>query len=166
MPQSVSLCSYTTLVAAHGSSEAAATFFCSQGGKNSQVAESQGCGGRASAVVVWGTGKPTREFLYVEDAAEGIILAADRHNHRDPVNLGSGIEISMSELAELIARLTGLAGDIVWHTSEPDGQPRRKLDISKAERLFGFVAKKPLKEGLRRTIESHQAHRTARACEF
>lgn len=104
-------------------------------------------------IVVWGTGKPTREFLYVEDAAEGILLAAERYNRSDPVNLGSGMEISIKDLVHLIARLTGFEGQIVWDTSKPDGQPRRSLDTSKAERLFGFKARTPFEEGLRRTIE-------------
>ncbi|MBI3601119.1 MAG: GDP-L-fucose synthase [Nitrospinae bacterium] len=104
-------------------------------------------------IVVWGTGKPTREFLYVEDAAEGILLAAERYNGADPVNLGSGMEISIKELVHLIARLTEFKGEIVWDASKPDGQPRRCLDTSKAERLFGFRAKTSFEEGLRRTIE-------------
>jgi len=104
-------------------------------------------------IVVWGTGKPTREFLYVEDAAEGILLATERYNESEPVNLGSGIEISIKDLVHLIARLTGFKGKIVWDTSKPDGQPRRCLDTSKAERLFGFKAKTPFEEGLRKTIE-------------
>ena len=104
-------------------------------------------------IVVWGTGKPTREFLYVEDAAEGILLATERYNESEPVNLGSGIEISIKDLVHLIARLTGFEGKIVWDTSKPDGQPRRCLDTSKAERLFGFKAKTPFEEGLRKTIE-------------
>jgi len=104
-------------------------------------------------IVVWGTGKPTREFLYVEDAAEGILLATERYNESEPVNLGSGIEISIKDLVHLIARLTGFKGKIVWDTSKPDGQPRRCLDTSKAERLFGYKAKTPFEEGLRKTIE-------------
>jgi len=104
-------------------------------------------------IVVWGTGKPTREFLYVEDAAEGIILATERYNDPDPVNLGSGMEISIKDLVHLIARLTGFEGEIMWDTSKPDGQPQRCLDTSKAERYFGFRAKMPFEEGLWRTIE-------------
>lgn len=106
-----------------------------------------------SQIVVWGTGKPTREFLYVEDAAEGILLAAERYNKPDPVNLGAGFEISIKELVELIARLTGVNGDIIWDTSKPDGQPRRMLDTSKAERGFGFKARISFEEGLRKTID-------------
>ena len=104
-------------------------------------------------VVVWGTGKPTREFLYVEDAAEGILLAAERYNESEPVNLGSGTEIGIKELVHLIVRLTGFEGSIVWDSSRPDGQPRRCLDASRAERFFGFVASTPFEEGLRRTIK-------------
>ena len=104
-------------------------------------------------VVVWGTGKATREFLYVEDAAEGIILATERYNKPEPVNLGSGFEISIKELAELIAELVGFDGEIKWDTTKPDGQPRRCLDTSKAKKEFGFKAKVDLREGLKRTIE-------------
>lgn len=104
-------------------------------------------------IVVWGTGKPTREFLYVEDAAEGIILAAERYNGSEPVNLGSGMEISIHDLVHLIARLTGFKGKIVLDSSKPDGQPRRCLNTERAERLFGFCAKTSFEEGLRRTIE-------------
>ena len=108
-------------------------------------------------IVVWGTGKPTREFLYVEDAAEGIVLATERYNESAPVNLGSGMEISIRELAELIVKLTGFKGEIMWDTSKPDGQPRRCLDTGKAERLFGFRAKTPFEEGLKKTIEWYLA---------
>ena len=104
-------------------------------------------------IVVWGSGKPTREFLYVEDAAEGIVLAAERYDKSDPVNLGSGREISIRELAGLIAKLTGFKGQLVWDTSRPDGQPRRMLDTSRAKREFGFAAQTDFEEGLRRTIE-------------
>ena len=104
-------------------------------------------------IVVWGTGTPTREFLYVEDAAEGILLAAERYDAAEPVNLGSGTEISIRELVQLIARLTEFKGEVVWDSSKPDGQPRRRLDTSKAEKLFGFKASVNLEEGLRRTIE-------------
>ena len=109
-------------------------------------------------IVAWGTGRPTREFLYVEDAAEGILLATERYNESEPVNLGSGMEISVRELLELIARLTGFEGEIVWDTSKPDGQPRRCLETSKAEKLFGFRAETPLEEGLRRTIEWYKSN--------
>lgn len=108
-------------------------------------------------VVVWGTGTPTREFLYVEDAAEGIMLATERYSGSDPVNLGSGSEISIKDLVRLIARMTGFEGKIMWDTSKPDGQPRRCLDTSRAEKLFGFCAKTSLEEGLRKTIEWYKS---------
>jgi len=104
-------------------------------------------------IVVWGTGKPTREFLYVEDAAEGILLAAERYNKSDPVNLGAGFEISIKDLIELIVKLAGFKGKIIWDTTKPDGQPRRCLDTTKAHKEFGFKAKTPFEEGLKRTIE-------------
>jgi len=104
-------------------------------------------------VTVWGTGKPTREFLYVEDAAEGILLATERYNKSEPVNIGVGFEISIKDLVELIVKLTGFKGKIIWDTSKPDGQPRRCLDTTKTEKEFGFKAKIPFEEGLKRTIE-------------
>ena len=104
-------------------------------------------------VVCWGTGKPTRGFLYVEDAAEGILLATEKYNKSDPINLGTVLEISIKDLAELIARLVEFKGKIKWDTSKPDGQPRRKLDTSRAEREFGFKAKMDFEEGMKRTIE-------------
>ncbi len=107
-------------------------------------------------VVCWGTGKPTRGFLYVKDAAEGVLLAAERYNKSDPVNLGTDLEISIKDLAELISRLTGFKGKINWDSSKPDGQPRRKLDITKAEKEFGFRAKMDFKEGLKKTINWYQ----------
>ncbi len=103
-------------------------------------------------IVVWGTGKATREFLYVEDCAEGILLAAEEYNKSEPVNLGAGFEISIKDLVELIAKLTGFQGRIVWDSSKPDGQPRRCLDTSRAEREFGFRAKTSFEAGLARTI--------------
>src|SRR5258706_10403168 len=106
----------------------------------------------APAIEVWGDGSPTREFLYVEDAAEGIALAAERYDGDEPVNLGSGMEISIRDLVETIARLTGYQGDIVWDSSKPNGQPRRQLDVSRAEQFFGFRAHTSFEEGLRRTI--------------
>lgn len=108
--------------------------------------------GRTS-IEAWGDGSPTREFLYVEDAAEGILLAAEKYNSSEPVNLGSGMEISIKDLLTLIARLTGFEGKIVWDTSKPNGQPRRRLDVSRAEREFGFKAQVNFEEGLRHTIE-------------
>ena len=104
-------------------------------------------------IVVWGDGSPTREFLYVEDAAEGILLAAERYSESEPVNLGSAFEISIKDLVELIARLTAFAGNIVWDTTKPNGQPRRKLDTSRAKALFGFESRTPFDGGLERTIE-------------
>ena len=110
-------------------------------------------------VILWGDGSPTREFLYVEDAAEGILLASEIYNAPDPVNLGSGYEISIKDLAEKVARLTGFEGKLAWDTSKPNGQPRRGLDVSRAEALFGFRATTPFEEGLRRTIAWYQDHR-------
>ena len=108
-------------------------------------------------VEVWGTGAATREFLYVDDAAEGVVLAAERYDGRKPVNLGSGMEISIKDLAELIARETGYRGRLVWDASKPDGQPRRALDVTRAEELFGFRARVDFVEGLRRTIEWYRS---------
>jgi GDP-L-fucose synthase len=109
-------------------------------------------------VVVWGDGSPTREFLYVEDAAEGILLAAEHYNGNEPVNLGSGFEISIKSLAELICKLTGYAGKLTWDKTKPNGQPRRALDVSRAEQLFGFKARVNFEEGLRRTVEWYELH--------
>jgi GDP-L-fucose synthase len=103
-------------------------------------------------VVLWGDGSPTREFLFVDDCVEGLLLAAERYDGAEPVNLGTGVETSIRELAELIAELTGFEGTLRWDTSMPNGQPRRQLDASRAERLFGFRAQTPLRDGLRRTI--------------
>jgi GDP-L-fucose synthase len=104
------------------------------------------------AIEVWGDGSPTREFLYVEDAAEGILLATERYNESLPVNLGSGEEISIQHLVESIARLTGFTGKIVWDTTKPNGQPRRQLDTNRAREFFGFRAKTKLENGLARTV--------------
>lgn len=104
-------------------------------------------------IIVWGTGKATREFLYVEDAARAIVLAAERYDRSDPVNCGAGFEISIRELTELIVELTGFRGRIVWDETRPDGQPRRMLDTSRAASAFGFRARMDFREGLRRTIE-------------
>ncbi len=106
-----------------------------------------------SEVTVWGTGKPTREFLYVEDAAEGILLASEKYNKPDPINLGAGFEISIKDLVDLIVKLTGFKGKILWDNSMPDGQPKRMLDTSRAEREFGFKAKTDFEEGLKKTID-------------
>jgi len=108
-------------------------------------------------IVVWGTGKATREFLYVEDAAEAIILATERYDNPNPVNIGAGFEISIKDLVELIVRLTGFKGNIVWDTSKPNGQPRRCLDTTKAGKEFGFEAKTPFKEGLKKTIDWYKS---------
>lgn len=111
-------------------------------------------------VVVWGDGSPTREFLYVEDAVEGILLAAERYNSSGPVNLGSGQEISIKDLVELIAEKTGYTGRIVWDTSKPNGQPRRALDISRAKERFGFEAQTTFEEGLEKTISWYLENRS------
>ncbi|MGH9642212.1 MAG: NAD-dependent epimerase/dehydratase family protein, partial [Terriglobales bacterium] len=108
-------------------------------------------------IVLWGDGSPTREFLYVEDAAEGVLLATERYDGSDPVNLGSGMEISVRELATTIAKLTGFEGRIVWDTNRPNGQPRRRLDVSRAEREFGFRAATPFETGLRETIDWYRS---------
>src|SRR5438093_12537455 len=113
----------------------------------------------AREVVLWGTGNPTREFLYVDDAAEAVVLAAEHYNGADPVNVGYGSEISIKDLALLIASLTGFSGSILWDTTKPDGQPKRSLDVSKAERLFGFRAQVSFQDGLRRTIEWYKTSR-------
>jgi len=104
-------------------------------------------------IVVWGTGKPTREFFYVDDAAEGILLATEKYNKPEAVNLGAGFEISIKDLVILIAQLTGFKGKIIWDATKPDGQPRRSLDTSRATKEFGFKAKTKLEDGLKDTIE-------------
>jgi len=103
-------------------------------------------------IVLWGDGSPTREFLYVDDCAEAIVLAAERYDGPEPVNLGTGKEISIRDLAELIGELTGFDGEIVWDTTKPNGQPRRRLDVLRAEELFRFRASTALRDGLERTI--------------
>lgn len=114
---------------------------------------------RETSVTVWGTGKPTREFLYVEDAAEAIILATKKYNKDEPVNIGSSFEISITNLANLIQKLVGFKGKIVWDKSKPDGQPRRKLDTSKAKKEFGFESKVSFAEGLKNTIQWYNANK-------
>ena len=104
-------------------------------------------------ITVWGTGKATREFVYAGDAAEGIVLAAERYDGDEPVNIGAGAEISIRDLVEMIARLTGFEGKIIWDASRPDGQPRRRLDTTRAERYFEFRARTGFEVGLRQTIE-------------
>ena len=103
-------------------------------------------------MTLWGDGTPTREFLFVEDCAEAFLLATERYNDPDPVNLGAGFEISMRELASKIKEGTGFRGEIVWDTSKPNGQPRRRLDVSRAKERFGFEAKVDFDDGLARTI--------------
>jgi GDP-L-fucose synthase len=103
-------------------------------------------------VVLWGDGSPTREFLYVDDCAKGLLLAADRYDEPGPVNLGTGVETSIRELAETVADVTGFTGELVWDTSMPNGQPRRQLDATRAERLFGFRAATTLRAGLEKTV--------------
>jgi GDP-L-fucose synthase len=112
-------------------------------------------------IEVWGDGSPTREFLYVEDAAEGILLAAEHYNQSLPVNLGSGEEISIKNLVQMVVHLTGFQGQIVWDTTKPNGQPRRRLDTRRAECLFGFKAKARMgfEEGLRHTVAWYVAQR-------
>jgi GDP-L-fucose synthase len=114
-------------------------------------------------VVLWGDGTPTREFLYVDDCVDGLVLAAERYDGPEPVNLGTGEEISIRRLAELIAELTAFDGEIQWDTSMPNGQPRRSLDASRARELFGFEAHTPLRAGLERTIAWYRAHAGATA---
>jgi GDP-L-fucose synthase len=111
----------------------------------------------SSEIVLWGTGTPSREFLYVDDAAQAIVLATERYNGADPVNIGSGMEITIKDLAQLIANLTNFKGRLVWDPAQPDGQPRRALDVSKAETFFGFRARTPFEEGLRRTINWYKS---------
>ena len=110
-------------------------------------------------IEVWGSGRATREFLYVDDAADAIARATEQYDEPDPVNVGSGVEISIKDLAELIARVVGFEGRLKWEPSRPDGQPRRLLDVSRAERAFGFTASTPLEDGLRRTVDWYRAHR-------
>ncbi|MGA1530791.1 MAG: GDP-L-fucose synthase family protein [Kiritimatiellia bacterium] len=113
----------------------------------------------APYIEAWGDGSPTREFLFARDGAEGIVLAAERYNESDPVNIGSAFEISIKDLTETIARLTGFTGEIRWDTTKPNGQPRRKLDVSRAEQKFGFRSTTSFEEGLRETIDWYLANR-------
>jgi GDP-L-fucose synthase len=112
-------------------------------------------------IVLWGDGSPTREFLYVDDAADGIVLAAERYDGSEPVNLGSGQEISIRDLSQMIAAEVGFSGSVDWDTTQPNGQPRRCLDVSKAQRYFGFRAQRGLREGIAITVGSFIAHRQA-----
>jgi GDP-L-fucose synthase len=108
-------------------------------------------------VVIWGTGRATREFLHADDCARAILMAAERYDSSEPVNIGAGFEISIRELAQLIAELTEFRGQLVWDESKPDGQPRRRLDVTRAKETFGFVAEIPFEDGLRQTIEWYRA---------
>jgi GDP-L-fucose synthase len=110
-------------------------------------------------IVLWGDGSPTREFLYVDDLVDGLVLAAESYDGEEPVNLGTGAEISIRELAELVADVTGFEGEITWDTSMPNGQPRRRLDTSRAKELFGFEARTPLRDGLERTVAWYRTQR-------
>jgi GDP-L-fucose synthase len=116
---------------------------------------------KTSEVVCWGTGTATREFLFVEDCAEGIVLATERYDDAEPVNIGAGFEIAIRELAELIAGQTGFTGTLTFDPTKPDGQPRRMLDVTRAERSFGFTATTDFRAGLRRTIDWYRAHHKA-----
>jgi GDP-L-fucose synthase len=124
-----------------------------------KMVEAEGEG--AEEIVLWGDGSPTREFLYVEDCVEALRLAAERYDGADPVNVGTGEEIRIRDLCALIADVTGFAGQIRWDTSKPNGQPRRRLDTTRAERLFGFRARVPLREGIERTVAWYRAARVA-----
>ncbi len=112
-----------------------------------------------NSITMWGTGKPTREFIYVEDAAEGIVSATEKYDKGDPINIGAGFEISIKELVSLISRLMDFKGEIKWDTTKPDGQPRRMLDTSQAEKEFGFKAKTNFEDGLKKTIKWYEKHR-------
>jgi GDP-L-fucose synthase len=111
------------------------------------------------SITVWGSGKATREFLYVDDAARGIVLATEKFDKPDPVNLGTDMEVSIKDLVELIVELTGFKGEVVWDASQPDGQPRRRLDVARAYKEFGFKAEVPFREGLKRTIDWYIKHK-------
>jgi GDP-L-fucose synthase len=113
----------------------------------------------AEYIECWGTGKVSREFIYAADAAEGLLLATEHYNGAEPVNIGAGFEITIKELAEKIVKLTGFNGRIRWDSSNPDGQPRRRLDVSKAKKYFGFEAKTSFDEGLKATIDWYKANR-------
>lgn len=114
----------------------------------------------AKRLSLWGDGSPTREFLYVEDAASGIVSAAEKYDGSEPVNLGSGYEISIRDLANMIVRKTGFQGELVWETDKPNGQPRRGLDVSRARQYFGWQARMPFEEGIQRTIAWFQENRS------
>jgi GDP-L-fucose synthase len=114
-------------------------------------------------IVLWGDGSPSREFLYVEDLVEALLLAADRYDGAEPVNVGTGVETRIRDLVELVADVTGFEGEIEWDTSMPNGQPRRCLDVTRARELLGFEARTPLREGLERTVEWYRANAVAHA---
>jgi GDP-L-fucose synthase len=118
----------------------------------------------AAEIILWGDGSPTREFLYVEDAAEGIVLATERYNADEPVNLGSGVEISIRDLAKLIAEEVGFTGKITWDTAKPNGQPRRCLDVTRAKELFGFRARYTFREGIHQTVVWFLRQRSLNSC--
>ena len=120
-----------------------------------KMVEAEACG--EEEIVLWGDGSPTREFLYVDDCVEALWLAAERYDGAEPVNVGTGEEITIRELAQVIAELTGFHGEIVWDASKPNGQPRRRLDVSRSDELFGFTARTGLREGLERTIAWYRA---------
>lgn len=124
--------------------------------QNARLREARRRSNLVPVITVWGTGKPTREFIYVEDAAEGIVLATEKYSKSEPINLGAGFEISIKDLVKLITKLIGFKGKITWDKTKPDGQPRRCLDISKAEQEFGFVAKTSLENGLKKTIAYYE----------
>ena len=113
-------------------------------------------------IIAWGDGTPTREFLYVEDAAEGIVAASEKYNDSDPVNLGSGFEISIKDLTEMIIHLTGFEGKLTWDTTKPNGQPRRGLDVSRAKQKFGWQARMSFETGMQRTVDWFRANRDKR----
>ncbi len=113
----------------------------------------------AKSITVWGTGKATREFLYVDDAARGIIMATEKYDKPEPVNLGTDMEVAIKDLVDLIVELTGFKGDVIWDASQPDGQPRRRLDVTRAYEQFGFKAEVSFREGLKRTIEWYAQHK-------
>ena len=113
----------------------------------------------APEIVVWGTGNASREFLYVADCAEAIVLAAERYDGAEPVNVGAGFEIQIKDLVQLIAKITGFKGQIVWDSTKPDGQPRRMLDVARAERFIGFKDKVGIEEGLRETVAWYEQNR-------
>lgn len=116
---------------------------------------------KKKSISVWGTGKPTREFLYVDDAARGIVLASEKYNKSDPVNIGAGFEVSIKDLVNKIVKLTGFKGKVVWDKTKPDGQPRRCLDTKLAKKEFNFSAEVGLEEGLKKTIEWYKEHNGA-----